>query len=57
MIVVNHARERLGSTVPVVVSSALQTSAGRLVFAELKGGRVSGGEPLKGRSGPRAVPN
>ena len=36
MIVVNHARSRLGSTAMVVVSSALQTAAGRLIFAELK---------------------
>ena len=37
MIVVNHARPHLGSTRTVVVSSALQTAAGRLIFAELKG--------------------
>ncbi len=36
MIVVNHARTLLGTTATVVVSSALQTAAGRLVFAELK---------------------
>ncbi len=36
MLVVNHARAWLGHTVPVVISSALQTAAGRLVFAELK---------------------
>lgn len=36
MIVVNHARPYLGKTKPVVVSSALQTTAGRLIFAELK---------------------
>lgn len=36
MIVVNHARSLLGSTATVVVSSALQTAAGRLIFAELK---------------------
>jgi uncharacterized protein YacL len=36
MIVVNHARPYLGKTHAVVVSSALQTSAGRLIFAELK---------------------
>lgn len=36
MIVVNHARPLLGTTVTVVVSSALQTGAGRLIFAELK---------------------
>lgn len=36
MIVVNHARPRLGKTATVTVSSALQTAAGRLIFAELK---------------------
>jgi uncharacterized protein YacL len=36
MIVVNHARPHLGKVVKVVVSSALQTGAGRLIFAELK---------------------
>lgn len=36
MIVVNHARQHLGTTASVVVSSALQTAAGRLIFAELK---------------------
>jgi MFS family permease len=36
MIVVNHARPHLGKVVTVVVSSALQTGAGRLIFAELK---------------------
>jgi uncharacterized protein YacL len=38
MIVVNHARAQLGSTRTVVVATALQTGAGRLVFAELKNG-------------------
>jgi uncharacterized protein YacL len=37
MIVVNHGRPQLGKTATVVVSSALQTGAGRLIFAELKG--------------------
>jgi uncharacterized protein YacL len=36
MIVVNHARAHLGSTATIVVSSALQTAGGRLIFAELK---------------------
>jgi uncharacterized protein YacL len=36
MIVVNHARPHLGKVARVVVSSALQTGAGRLIFAELK---------------------
>jgi uncharacterized protein YacL len=38
MIVVNQARPHVGKTKPVVVSSALQTTAGRLIFAELKDG-------------------
>ncbi|MEP6956609.1 MAG: hypothetical protein ABI883_07270 [Chthoniobacterales bacterium] len=36
MIVVNHARAHLGHTAKIIVSSALQTAAGRLIFAELK---------------------
>ncbi|MDB6136286.1 MAG: conserved rane protein of unknown function [Verrucomicrobiales bacterium] len=36
MIVVNHARSKVGATVVATVSSSLQTSAGRLIFAELK---------------------
>ncbi len=36
MIVVNHARSFIGKTVRVNISSVLQTSAGRLFFAELK---------------------
>ena len=36
MIVVNHGAAFIGSSVPVVVSSTLQTSAGRMIFAELK---------------------
>ncbi len=36
MIVVNQGRSSLGRTVPVVLGSALQTSAGRLFFAELR---------------------
>jgi uncharacterized protein YacL len=38
MIVVNHARPYLGKVATVVVSSALQTGAGRLIFAEVKQG-------------------
>jgi len=36
MIVVNQARPQIGRTATVVVSSALQTAGGRLIFAELK---------------------
>ena len=39
MIVVNHARALVGSTVSVQVASALQTSAGRLIFAEVRDGK------------------
>lgn len=36
MIVVNHARAYLGKTMRIVIGSSLQTSAGRLFFADLK---------------------
>lgn len=36
MIVVNQGRAHLGKTVPVVVTTTLQTSAGRLFFAEVR---------------------
>ena len=36
MIVVEEGRNVIGSEVPVIVSSMLQTSAGRMVFAKLK---------------------
>jgi len=36
MVVVNHARSQIGKTVPIVVASTLQTTAGRLFFAELR---------------------
>ena len=35
MVVVNHARAHLGKTMQIVVVSTLQTSAGRLYFADL----------------------
>ncbi len=37
MIVVNQAVDKIGTTQLVVVAGAVQTSAGRLIFAELKG--------------------
>lgn len=37
MIVVNHAAHKMGSTADVVVVSMLQTTAGKMVFAELCG--------------------
>ena len=35
MIVVNQGKPHIGTTQPVVVAGAVQTSAGRLIFAEL----------------------
>ena len=35
MVVVNEAKSQLGETVEVIIGSPLQTSAGRLIFAEL----------------------
>ncbi|MGI6454326.1 MAG: PIN/TRAM domain-containing protein [bacterium] len=37
MVVVENGRKVLGSTVPVIVGSELQTSAGKIVFARLAG--------------------
>ncbi|MFN2621828.1 MAG: PIN/TRAM domain-containing protein [Chthoniobacterales bacterium] len=48
MIVVNHARAHLGKVATIVVSSALQTGAGRLIFAELKDSAA----PRPSSSGP-----
>jgi uncharacterized protein YacL len=36
MIVVNQAAAFIGQSVNIVISSALPTTAGRLIFAELK---------------------
>ncbi|GMV97846.1 MAG: hypothetical protein AMXMBFR83_22010 [Phycisphaerae bacterium] len=37
MVVVESARERIGETVPILVTSVLQTSAGRMVFGRVEG--------------------
>jgi uncharacterized protein YacL len=36
MIIVDHAQKHLGATVEVLVTSVLQTTAGRMIFSELK---------------------
>lgn len=36
MIVVENARDKIGETLEVVVTSALQTAAGRMIFAKIK---------------------
>jgi uncharacterized protein YacL len=43
MIVVNQAVEKIGTTQSIVVAGAVQTSAGRLIFAELKETTISRG--------------
>lgn len=48
MIVVNNAREHIGKTMPIVVAGTLLTSAGRLIFAELKGHGHTGNEAQAG---------
>ena len=36
MIVVNKAKPKIGTTQPIIIASSVQTSAGRLIFADLK---------------------
>lgn len=48
MVVVEAARDKIGETIPVLVTSALQTSAGRMVF-----GRIEGAKPPPDRPGRR----
>lgn len=50
MVVIEAARERVGETVPVQVTSVLQTSAGRMVF-----GRIEGTPPPDRRRRTRAA--
>lgn len=44
MVVVDDARDRVGSTLHVLVTSTLQTAAGRLVFARINGDDSGGSE-------------
>jgi len=52
MVVVEAGRERIGDTVPVVVTSVLQTSAGRMVFGRLEGPPNSDYRRRPNNSGP-----
>jgi uncharacterized protein YacL len=49
MVVVESGRDKIGDTVPITVTSVLQTSAGRMIF-----GRVGDGEHSERRHRPRA---
>jgi len=42
MVVVDHARHLIGKAANVTITSALQTSAGRMIFARLDGGEATG---------------
>ena len=44
MVVVNRSRRHIGHEVEVIIDSVLQTSAGRMAFADLAGGRKPAGE-------------
>lgn len=51
MVVVSDARRSIGKTCPVVITSVIQTVAGKMIFAELKSSEASGSdeaEPMKG---------
>jgi len=56
MIVVEGARRRIGETLPVVTSSVLQTVAGKMIFANIRGDEDGeeddGGMRLYPRGGP-----
>jgi uncharacterized protein YacL len=52
MIVIEGARRRIGETLDVVVSSVLQTVAGKMIFAQIKAGHDDGYEPENG-DGPQ----
>jgi len=59
MIVVEGGRRRIGETLPVVTSSVLQTVAGKMIFANIRGDGMEEEEGANGglraypRSGPR----
>jgi uncharacterized protein YacL len=53
MVVVENARHQIGQEVDLVVTSALQTSAGRMFFGRSQG---RGEEPMSGGAGPVSAP-
>jgi uncharacterized protein YacL len=52
MIVVNHAAPFMGESMPVVVTGTTQTSAGRLIFADLKASEVKAERSVAGSQAP-----
>jgi uncharacterized protein YacL len=45
MVVVEGGNDRIGQTIPIVVTSALQTSAGRMIFGKCEDGSSAGAGP------------
>jgi uncharacterized protein YacL len=59
MVVIEGARDKIGQEVDIVVTSGLQTSAGRMLFGRVDGaGAASGGRNSRARrpEGPRGAP-
>ena len=56
MIVVEGARRRIGETLPVVTSSVLQTVAGKMIFASIRGEEEEEGYDGNLRAYPRSGP-
>jgi uncharacterized protein YacL len=55
MVVIEHAADRVGDEVVAMVSSSMQTAAGRLVFARLQGGDGAGAEQQPSNASPTPV--
>jgi hypothetical protein len=51
MIVVEDGRRYIGESIPVVVTSVLQTVAGKMIFARVKDGTGEGDAGLEGGRG------
>ena len=56
MVVVDNARSRIGRNLDIVVTSVLQTTAGRMIFGRFVDndtGAIAAGRPAAGRGQPR----
>jgi uncharacterized protein YacL len=47
MVVVDNARPRIGKNVDIIVTSVLQTTAGRMIFGKCSDGLASGDTPMR----------
>jgi hypothetical protein len=47
MVVVDNARPRIGKNVDIIVTSVLQTTAGRMIFGKCSDGLASGDTPVR----------